>query len=156
MNVSELDALLSKEISVINKLIELFQQEHQILSSNELDKLEALSRRKLKTLQALENAEHERGNWLQAAGWDRGGNAMVQLLSLQAPGSKADSAWRELLKLASDAKALNQRNGALVQSKMNLNEQYLQILVNAGNRLAVYGADGKTLTPTGSRPLAKG
>jgi flagellar biosynthesis protein FlgN len=153
----DFSALIATEAQAVADFIDLLEEEHRLLTENAREKLEALTDRKLECLKALESVARRRGEWLSRNGFDGEPEGVRSMLArLETSDSSVTDAWRRLMALAAKAKAINQRNGALIQSKMHLSAQYLEILRNAGNRLAVYGPDGKTQASSSSRPIATG
>jgi flagellar biosynthesis/type III secretory pathway chaperone len=157
MKDADFAALIATEARAIADFIDLLEEEHRLLTENAREKLEALTQRKLESLKVLESVARRRDEWLGRNGLGgEPGDVRSILARLETSDSSGTDAWRRLMALAAKAKAINQRNGALIQSRMHLSAQYLEILRNAGNRLAVYGPDGKTQVSSSARPIATG
>jgi flagellar biosynthesis protein FlgN len=157
MKDADFSALIATEAQAVADFIDLLEEEHRLLTENARERLEALTQRKLVCLKTLESVAHRRSEWLGRNGLGGEAEGVHSMLArLEASDSSVIDAWRGLMALAAKARAINQRNGALIQSKMHLSAQYLEILRNAGNRLAVYGADGKTQASSSARPIATG
>ena len=61
--------------------------------------------------------------------------------------------WAALLRLAGEARALNETNGKLIKLHLQQHQQAFTALMAAANRATTYGPDGQQQTGFGSRIL---
>jgi flagellar biosynthesis/type III secretory pathway chaperone len=146
----ELCDLLNEQKDILNRLLELAQEEQRILIGGESDKLEAVVRLELKELSKLNAAEKKRTTLNKTIATELGlteGN-----ISITEIGAKVEPAekellikiQKELLVLIEEHAILNSQNRDLINSHMEYSNAMLDMLSEPEDPLNnFYGDDGK-------------
>lgn len=154
---SDFIANLLVESRTFGEFVELLQNEQKSLQGGDVDRLVSLAQLKSDKVVALAQIEDKRNRALAAAGFapdQRGMEAWLKQHATNFP--EARKIWKELLSKARQAQNLNLANGAMIQQKLQHNQQALAILQAAANQSSTYGPDGQTHAGRRSgRPLGK-
>lgn len=145
-------ALLAEEASVLGQFVETLQREQAALVGGELDRLLSLAEEKSEFAGRLANLSELRLRAIQTAGGPADPQNLSRWLEAQADPHVA-ATWRSLLDLARQARELNTTSGKLIAERMRHNQQALAVLLQAGERAALYGPDGQPRLAGGGRPL---
>lgn len=131
---------LAAEASAVNQFIDLLQDEGMALAGRSpLPQLQDLAQRKQTVADTLSGLSDNRDAALAAAGYavgHAGGDAAAQ------DNAEVSTAWGELLEAATTAKALNERNGGMIQTHLR-GAQAAQRAVRTVTGGDLYGADGR-------------
>ncbi|WP_047394046.1 flagella synthesis protein FlgN [Chitinibacter sp. ZOR0017] len=139
--------LLAAELSQVQLLLPILQQEQQALIQRQFDLVTKLIEAKLRALQALEQATAARSAYCQQQGW-------LSSDAIEAHLGEALPLWQELLLQARQADMLNRSNGQLIQSHEEVNRHLMASLAAARNPDIGYSADGRLSNQgAASRPL---
>lgn len=140
--------LLGEEVRLLGAFVDLLRQEQQSLQQGTVDALVALAEKKSVMANQLTDLQGQREDLLAAAGLGKGRAAMDAWLTT-APDRRPR--WQELLRLAEEARNLNELNGKLIGIQMQNNQQALAALLNAGGQFVTYGPDGQQTAGGGGR-----
>jgi len=124
-----------------NELIELLEQENRLLITGKIAEFEDLSEDKSARLQRLKKYEQQ----------------LVEIMTAEgAPGTETVNQWERLRNSLSQCRALNQRNGYIINIVLNNIQQSLSILRgNICDNSPTYNNSGATHNPTYTRSIAK-
>jgi flagellar biosynthesis protein FlgN len=148
--------LLEQEREACKGFVALLELEYAALSRNDADQILRTSREKLDQMQLQEELAARRSRLVAAAGLSAARDMEQWLYGLGSQGPVLVKTWHELLAAAVQAKRLNQRNGTMIESKMQMTAQALQVLGAASAQLSTYGPDGHTRLDLGGRTLGQG
>ena len=146
----ELCALLGEQKDILNKLLELSQEEQRILINGESDKLEAVVRLELKELSKLGAAEKKRTALNKAIATEL--NLPEDNITITAISEKVEPGEREtllklqkeLLVLTEEHTQLNSQNRELIKSHMEYSNAMIDLFAEPEDPLNnFYGGDGK-------------
>lgn len=143
----ELDAQLGRsltdELSLLQSFVDQLQQEHQLLTANQLEELGPLIEEKGRLAGLLAQVAEQRNAILTAVGYPKDRPGVEAWLQQQiVPDSRHDN-WQGILKLAAQARHLNTDNGKLIATRLHFNQQTLNTLLAASDQAALYGPDGQ-------------
>lgn len=133
---------ISEEIKQVSQLILVLEEEQADLKQGRADRLELYATRKQKHLQLLAQIETPRLKALKNLQLPAGPEGMTNWAGKASPQAKAQ--WEHLLTLLSMAKEVNRINGVVITERLGENQQALQMLMSAGDRLSLYGPNGQT------------
>lgn len=146
--------LMAEEISAVSLFVSVLEDEQQILASGDIDRLLPLAEKKSRLASRLSEIAERRQQALTLVDSAAGSTPATMATWLTAiTDPAAHGAWRKLLELAANARELNALNGKLIAERMRHNQQALAILLEAGDKAALYGPDGQTRVAGGGRQL---
>lgn len=156
-DVTEFAATLQAEQAAFQQFYELLQAEKDALSRNEVDRLPELAQLKSEKILQLSQLAEQRNLYLAAHSClpDQAGMEEWYRRSRGETGIRLYKIWQDMLKQARAAHQLNQENGALIELKLQHNQQALAIIRAAANQNGVYGRDGLTQASHSGRPIDK-
>jgi flagella synthesis protein FlgN len=149
---------LRAEFQAFRTFHELLESEQAALTGGDVNSLVGIAQRKATQVALLGQMAETRNRQLRAA------TGMTDQLGLDAWQEKYDPqgrsgalrVWQELLDLARSAKRLNEQNGALINLKLQHNQQALAVLRGAAAQTTnLYGPDGHAYSSAPGRPLGK-
>jgi flagella synthesis protein FlgN len=146
---------LQEEARIAHVLLELLKKEQAQLIAADIDSLTALTEEKTRLIAQLSELATQRQNALTAAGFDAQESGMQAWLTAQNLPA-ANQAWKELLKLAQDAKEINRINGLLIGKHLARNQNALNVLKGAPQGQGLYGPNGQASAGASGRGLAIG
>jgi len=149
---------LRTELEAFQKFHDLLQSEQSALVSGNLEDLLGLAQRKSAQVALLGRMADGRNRHLQSATGliDQAGVTAWEARYDPDGRSGAGRAWGELLALARSAKRLNEENGALINMKLQHNQQALAVLHGVATQTTnLYGPDGQAYNASLGRPLGK-
>jgi flagella synthesis protein FlgN len=142
---------LDKELDALRQFIVLLTSEQQSLLNNDTENLMTLSESKMQAANQLSEMGDSRRKALLA----NSAESMETWLARHAPDSLA--VWSEIRKLAAQAQHLNSTNGELINSRLQHNQQALNVLHSASKTTAsLYGPDGQANLNSSGRHLGSG
>ncbi|MEJ5210252.1 MAG: flagellar protein FlgN [Burkholderiales bacterium] len=152
-----LAAMLQAERAAYQALHALLEEEHAALLRGDADALLALAQRKSAQVAHLAQLAEARNRELTnlTGQVDQAGiSAWCHRFAPQA--SNANALWQALIEAARAARALNEENGALIQARLQHNQQALAALRGAAQEVAqAYGPDGQPCPAPTGRPLGR-
>lgn len=149
-----LGTLLSQEISSLNELAGLLDQEHALLVANDVDALEAAMEKRQVTLGRVLRLEDERRALCRAHGQDADTGGIERLMKWCDPKGSLASRWADYAKATLRCRDSNLRNGALVTARMRRVETLLNTLTGQPSEaVPTYGPKGAYSTPRAGRVL---
>jgi flagellar biosynthesis protein FlgN len=130
--------LLKREHAATGQFLELLSQEAQAMTEGVFAELPGLAERKSRLAEQISAMGRQREALQQSLGYGTGrGGADA---AAAAGNAALMNAWQQLLALATQAKALNHRNGVMVHTHLDFTRQTLNFLKAGGQPL--YGPDG--------------
>lgn len=138
--------------------LRLLQEEQDALAQADADLLLAIAQRKSAQVAHLAALGEARNRHLRAATGAADQAGMDIWCERFDAGGQAGAArlWRQLLDVAQSAQRINEENGALINARLQHNQQALVVLRGAADAAAqCYGPDGQPRTPGSGRPLGK-
>lgn len=147
--------LLEEEAAALGDFLDLLQKEQEALVRGDAEAL-------------LPLAEDKNRHFARLAQLAEGRNQALARLGLPAdrPGMEAWLAgtgeptarrrWQEMLERLVRARELNRTNGILIVTRLQHNQQALQVLLAAADQAALYGPDGQARPLGGGRHLGSG
>ena len=152
-NTAEFIANLLIERNGTEEFVSLLQTEQEALRDGAAERLEPLAHDKLEMAQHLSAFAQQRARYLSAAGFSPDAQGMESWMNFHPQNTGAVAAWRALRRLAEDARALNQANGALINLQLRHHQLMLTALGNACGASMLYGPQGQTLPAPNARQL---
>lgn len=137
--------LLAEEINSFGQFCLLLQQEREALARMDQHALDELISRKQMLCEHLSCLAQER---LAQTGAD----AEAGLLRLE---PQLEEDWQKLLQLARQARELNQINGAIIEARLQHNQQAMALLKVGDDVSATYDAAGVSRAAGAARHLGK-
>lgn len=136
---------LKAESAALSYFLDILQQEQAALTNIDVDSLLALSDKKLKLADKLNQLAQQRVTRLKQAGFSGDSSGMNIWIASQ-QGAQRDSVkklWDDLLQATRTAQQVNETNGKLIVRLLQHNQQALNVLASAANQASVYGPDGQ-------------
>jgi flagella synthesis protein FlgN len=137
---------IGEQAVLIDKFLEVLDQEAQALSDGSFAALTELTRRKGELADQLAAADCGREGELVALGYP--GNRRGADAAAADGGERLGQAWGRLMELAAEARDSNHRNGVMIHAHLDYTRQSISFL-QAGNR-PLYGPDGNHRAPAAS------
>jgi len=131
--------LIDSEATLMERFVELLEQEEAVLIAGDTDRLLELSQQKSEFYLGLQR-HHDSRMLLLARHNLPNDDASIRSLCRTLPDTLAR--WDELLELARTAKARNETNGKLINERMQHNQAALSILLAATDAPQLYDAEG--------------
>ncbi len=136
--------LMSEEAATLQELETLLSREHQILQQNQhAEALEDACAARQICMGTLLRIQEERRGLLRALGLRNEPQGIGALLDYCDADTALRSRWAAVAGAAQRCRDLNDRNGALVQSRIRRVEGMLEILTGSPRSPRVYGPQGQ-------------
>lgn len=158
LNSATFAGQLKSELETFRQFVVLLQTEQQALSDGNVDPLTELARLKAEQMAALSRLGNQRSEFLRSLSLSPDRTSMEAWLATLPAAEQPDlrQTWDELLALGTQARDLNEANGAIISAKLRHTQQALAVLQQeTGNLTGLYGRDGQTHVPGMGRPLGK-
>ena len=127
----------------LKAFVAILEEEIEVLSSLDLDRLAITVDAKTKLASAVSD------NWNQAMNWLNSLPGTTRTAhGLHVPAHVMPH-WLEILNLARQADSLNKRNSILVEAQLQRTQGALDVLQSAARPVNLYGADGQILDVPG-------
>jgi flagella synthesis protein FlgN len=148
---------LQAELAALQAFCETLRAEQDALLRADVDALLELSQRKTEQVERLSALAGVRSAFLEAhdLAADRRGMAQWLATHPKADPSGLAALWQQLLDSAAQARALNQRNGGLIDLRLQHNHAALSTLQAAARRHALYRPDGQADLGATTRDLGR-
>lgn len=146
--MSELSALIEREIELISRFVSVLHEEQDTLKHARIAELPALTDEKSRLVEQLNALEAER---LATLGLGRQPGVMEDWLKTHGAERPAADLWKKLLELARQAKTTHELNARLLAMHARQTNELLAALTQQSEKPALYGASGQTLPGSGSR-----
>ncbi len=146
---------LGAEIAALQQFLQLLHSEQDALNEGNVDKLQEISRLKSDQVVALSQLSTSHFPNLRAPDTLR--DEVAEHIKQSDPDGRHGLAknWEMLLDLATEARHLNQLNGAMIAVQLKHNQQALAILQEAAKQSTLYGPDGHAQALGTGRQLGK-
>jgi flagella synthesis protein FlgN len=147
---------LRAELAALHAFCDTLEAEQDALVRADVEALLELSGLKTEQVERLSALAGVRAAFLEAQDLTPDRRGMAQWLT-RAQGDPSGLArlWQQLLEVAAQAQALNQRNGGLIGLRLQHNHAALATLQAAARRHALYRPDGQTDLAGTSRDLGR-
>lgn len=143
--------LLGEEKRLVEKFIALLALEQDALTKGAADELPLIVNDKKTLVEALNSLETTRASLISSTPQDSGNQAMERWLSIHPDEKSVANLWREILKLAAEAKQQHALNGRLINMHLTRTSEALNILTQRQQYTGLYGSDGQATSGSGSR-----
>lgn len=142
---------LAQERDSFRLFLKILENEQEALVKGEIDKLTDIAQHKSKKVLELAKLADARNRFLAENGLPPDQNGIS--IWLTGPGSAKETGqvWEELVAIAKAARQLNETNGAMIELKLQHNQQTLAVLMSAANQATLYGPDGQHLSGSSGR-----
>jgi flagellar biosynthesis/type III secretory pathway chaperone len=146
-----LAALTTREIALVDQFIALLQKEQDTLRSANPEPLAEIGAAKVALVEQLNELEAERRAALDISSEEKTRSAMATWLAAHPAEQQAARDWQTLLTLASEAKQLHETNATLIALHLQQTSDALHILDSRRANDSLYGSNGQSAPPSGSR-----
>lgn len=150
---SGLDTLFAEEAHALRGFLDLLRQEQELLLGGQADQLLSIADDKNRLSSQLSRLALRRVQAFSAQGFGSGPAAASEWLNQLPAGAPQRAAWTQLLNLATQARTLNEENGALIRTRLQHNQRALAVLAAASDQATLYGPDGQAFAGAGKRHL---
>lgn len=150
--IQQLSQQLAQEGTFLRQFHDVLLEEHSILSTRELDKLEDVVKHKQSILDEIQQAVNERMQTLQQLGMDNNEGSEVRRCIDECTGiiPEIGDSWTHLQSLLDECKEQNIINGAIIEISSESLKVALSILSDRTANTQLYDAKGKTRHGDGS------
>ncbi len=147
--------LMDEEARTLAELDALLSHEHQILARNDqVDALEDACAARQISMGTLLRIQEERRSALRMMGLSPDPAGIDQALRVLDTNDQLRTRWVQCAEAARRCRELNDRNGALVHSRMKRVEGMLEVLTGRATTPHVYGPNGSMPVPHSGRLIA--
>jgi len=146
---------LRAERDAFGALCRLLESEQTCLVRSDIEGLLQLTGAKSERVDRLIELARQRADHLESVGLSGGSNGMGDWLAAHAGAQRVEltQLWDELVRLASDARTLNEINGKLITTRLSHNQAALSALQLSARAQNIYGPDGQAAVSAGQREL---
>ncbi|HMN45266.1 MAG TPA: flagellar protein FlgN [Povalibacter sp.] len=137
-----LERLLAEEAATLSRLEELLDQEHEFLTSNDVEALEKAGEARQSCIAALIAIEDERRSLCRMMNVSADAAGLDKLLNWCDPSRQLKTRWAACAQRAAHCRSLNDRNGALVTARLKRVEGMLGVITGRASQPKVYGSKG--------------
>lgn len=146
-------SLLTEELQEIQGFNKLLRHEQALLAAANIAELMPLVESKTGIATRLAGLSERRERLLGDGGYATGRTGMEAVIGSAPNGAVLAKPWEDLLRLAGEARQLNETNGQLIARNMQHNRQALDVLMSAAGYATTYGPDGQSRAGGGGRSL---
>jgi flagella synthesis protein FlgN len=139
-----------QELNVISVLLDLLEREQKCLISADIQNIQPLADEKTKLLEKLDALSQARYKTLSSIGFAASESGMSDWLESLGENEPKPS-WRILQKQLSRVKKLNRLNGILIIKRFLFNQETLNVLQGKQGGNNFYGPDGLKTTSANHR-----
>jgi flagellar biosynthesis protein FlgN len=136
----QLTRLLSEESSLLTRLQQQLQHEHDMLTANDVDGLERAGNARQESIAALLRIDDDRRDLCRALGRNPDQTGLAGLLQWCDPQGSLSTAYGKCSELAQNCRTQNDRNGVLVNARLNRVSGMLGMLNTNAADSRTYGA----------------
>jgi len=148
---AHLEQLMHAETQVLKQLTTLLEREHEFITSDDLEALDRAGQEREQCVQQLMRIDSERQSLCRSAGYDADKTGLLNLLKLCDPQGALVAHWQQSVENIRQCRALNDRNGALINNRMKRVEVMLDTLNgNQGRESRTYTARGNAWAQSSS------
>lgn len=149
--MSTVAAIIEREIALVKRFAAVLNEEQEALKLGRIADLPDVNQAKSDLVQALNALEFERLAAIGSHDSQAGDGAMSRWIAQHPTDQASMLAWKALLGLAREAKAIHDLNARLVDMHLKQTSELLGALVKQGDKPALYSAAGVTQVNSGSR-----
>jgi flagellar biosynthesis protein FlgN len=150
--LSQLARLLSEETALLGTLAQQLQREHELLNANDVDALDQAAQARQTSVAGLLRLDDERRNLCRVLGRSADQAGLAALLKWCDPAGSLASAHARCAEQAQQCREQNDRNGILVNARLNRVSGMLNLLGGSAG-VRTYEPKG---TPRGAGTLPAG
>ncbi len=147
--MAALAPLLKRETELVTRFRDMLLREQDILRSGNSDGLAELNIEKLSLAECLNQAGLERTRALSSSG--ESPIDMQAWFSAHPLEKDAIALWEGMLKIAREARGINEQNGNLINVLHQKTSEALSVLTHTQTNQSFYSSSGQTTPSTGSR-----
>jgi len=137
-----IEQLLTQETNELAKLQTLLDREHELVLANDIDGLERAGEARQACMGELARVEDERRSLCRMHNLPTDAMGIERLLAWCDPAKSLQRLWVECAKRATECRAANDRNGALVTARLKRVAGLLDVVTGRANQPKVYGRQG--------------
>lgn len=137
-----LEKLLAEEVAALTRLEGLLDKEHGFLVANDIEELERAGDARQACVGILVRVEDERRSLCRMMNVPADPAGLEKLLTWCDPSRVLKTRWAACADRAARCRSLNDRNGALVTSRLKRVEGMLDVITGRANQPKVYGRKG--------------
>lgn len=139
---------LENELGLVRQFVSLLENEQAVLVQGRVHDLAALTEAKTPLLDALMALASNRDELLRAEGYPCSNEGLKTWVTVQAS-PRVDTLYDELKQLSNEARRLNLLNASLVNSRLQLTQQALSILLPGEQAPSLYDTQGQSAQRVG-------
>lgn len=140
--------ILEREAALVTRFVGILAQEQEILIKGKPQELEPLSEAKTPLIDELMALAAQRDEALRAEGFPADAEGLRTWVTLQG-NADLDSTYAALKQASGEAKRLNLLNASLVNSRLQITQQALSVLLPGENAAALYDTQGQSAQKVG-------
>jgi len=140
--MTPMSELLGRESALVKEFIGVLKAEQDALKQGNVAGLDGIAAKKSSLTSQLNSLDQERCRLLRAAGLSNDKKGIRGWLARNPSDRGMVNEWAKLIRLASEARDINNLNGQLISIHMQATEQALSALTWQPQRSVLYGRDG--------------
>ncbi|HUK02344.1 MAG TPA: flagellar protein FlgN [Steroidobacteraceae bacterium] len=137
--LTQLARLISTEASGLHELAGLLDGEHELLQSNDIEGLQGAMRERQRCIARVVRADEDRRSLCRNLGYEPDVQGLEQLMRWCDPTGTLAKDWAECASAAAACRQRNDRNGALVNARLQNVQGRLGVLVQGTRDQFTYG-----------------
>jgi flagellar biosynthesis/type III secretory pathway chaperone len=134
---------IAAEVSGCEAFKRTLLAEQQALIDGDVDALAKITDKKNSTTDLLNAAAEQRLARVKAVGFTADKDGMQKWIQSTGVGSAPNKSWKSLLTLAAEIQHINEVNGKLIHTRLQVTERTLSVLLAAVNKANLYGPSGR-------------
>jgi flagellar biosynthesis protein FlgN len=137
-----IEQLLTQETNQLARLQTLLDREHELILANDIEELDRAGGVRQACVGELARIEDERRSLCRMHNLPTDAMGLERLMKWCDPTQSLQRLWSACAKGATECRASNDRNGALVTARLKRVEGLLDVLTGRANQTKVYGRQG--------------
>lgn len=134
---------LERELTLVKRFVEILAQEQAVLVQGKVHDMAELTDAKTPLLDELVALAANRDNLLHLAGYPSSNEGLKTWVTVQADPA-VDTLYESLKQFSNEARRLNLLNASLVNTRLQVTQQALSILLPAENTPSLYDTQGQS------------
>jgi flagellar biosynthesis protein FlgN len=135
-------SLLTEETAALSQLQSILEQEFRNIKSEQIEALDQLSGARDACMASLLRIDSERQTLCRASGFSADKTGLMQLIQWCDPSGSIRARWQQSTAAIRNCRALNDRNGALVNNRLHRVAGMLNTLTPGASNSKTYSARG--------------
>jgi flagellar biosynthesis/type III secretory pathway chaperone len=132
---------IAAEVAGCEAFKKVLLSEQQALIDGNVDQLAQITEQKNASTDQLNGLAEQRLARIKALGFAADKDGMQTWI--QGAGSAPNNSWKSLLSLAAEIQHINEVNGKLIHTRLQITERTLSVLLAAVNQANLYGPSGR-------------